>query len=103
MGRRQGAEEEESREEEVSLFKKRKRYESPNEEALRQWAHALRKNAHFQTFVEHIHERRETIIRNMQTEKVIQCANRHFMESGRLEAMDELLDDLNMWSASALD
>jgi hypothetical protein len=87
----------------VSLFKKKKRYEGPEEEALRLSAHALRQNAHFQTFVEHIHERRETIIRNMQTEKVIQCTNRHFMESGRLEAMDELLDDLNMWSASALD
>ena len=87
----------------MSLFKKKKRYEGPEEEALRQAAHALRQNAHFQTFVEHIHERREIIIRNMQTEKVIHCDNRHFMESGRLEAMDELLDDLSMWSASALD
>ena len=103
MGRRQGAEEEESREEEVSLFKKRKRYESPNEEALRQSAHALRKNAHFQTFVEHIHERRETVIRAMQSEKAVSCANRHFMESGKLEAYDELLDDLELWWRNLLD
>ena len=82
----------------MSLFGKRKRYESPDEDALRQSAHALRKNAHFQIFVEHIHERRENAIRAMQMEKAITCGNRHFMESGKLEALDELLDDMEIWS-----
>ena len=65
---------------------------------MRETMHALRKNAHFEIFVEHIHERRENAIRAMQMEKAITCGNRHFMESGKLEALDELLDDLEMWS-----
>ena len=87
----------------MSLFKKKKRYEGPEEEALRQAAHALRTNVHFQTFVEHIHERRENSIRALQTEKAISCANRHFMEAGKVEAFDELLDDMELWWRNLLD
>ena len=65
---------------------------------MRETMHALRKNAHFEIFVEHIHERRENAIRAMQMEKAITCGNRHFMESGKLEALDELLDDMETWS-----
>ena len=68
------------------------------ETQLRETMHALRKNAHFEIFVEHIHERRENAIRAMQMEKAITCGNRHFMESGKLEALDELLDDMETWS-----
>jgi len=39
----------------------------------------------------------------MQTEKVVNSTNRHFMESGKLEAIDELLDDMAHWSQSDLD
>jgi len=39
----------------------------------------------------------------MQTEKSITSTNRHFMESGKLEALDELLDDLEMWWRNLLD
>jgi hypothetical protein len=31
-------------------------------------------------------------------EKAITCGNRHFMEAGKLEALDELLDDMEIWS-----
>ena len=48
--------------------------------------------------MEHLHHRRETAIRAMQMEKAITCGNRHFMESGKLEALDELLDDMEIWS-----
>jgi len=81
----------------VSLFWKRKRYGDLDETQMREAMHALRKNAHFQIYVEHLHVRRETTIRNMQMEKVITETNRHFMESGKLEALDELLDDMELW------
>ena len=81
----------------MSLFGKRKRYGDQDETQMREAMHALRKNAHFQIYVEHLHVRRETTIRNMQAEKVITETNRHFMESGKLEALDELLDDMELW------
>ena len=81
----------------MSLFGKRKRYGNLDETQMQEAIHALRKNAHFQIYVEHLHVRRETTIRNMQTEKVITETNRHFMESGKLEALDELLDDMELW------
>ena len=82
----------------MSLFWKRKRYGDLDETQMQEAMHALRKNAHFQIYVEHLHVRRETTIRNMQMEKVITETNRHFMESGKLEALDELLDDMEIWS-----
>ena len=82
----------------MNFFTKRKRHGSIEETQLRETMHALRKNAHFEIFVEHIHERRENAIRAMQMEKAITCGNRHFMESGKLEALDELLDDMETWS-----
>ena len=35
---------------------------------------------------------REDVIRQLQTKSVIESTNRHFMMSGKLEAIDELLD-----------
>ena len=87
----------------MSIFGKRKIYNVIEYEELRLMAHALRKNAHFQLFAEHLRERREIAIRNMQTEKTVNSTNRHFMESGKLEAIDEILDDLHLWSHSDLD
>ncbi len=70
---------------------------------LKAMSQALRGNEHFKNFVEHIHERREDAIRAMQAEKAISCANRHFMEAGKLEAFDELLDDLELWWRADID
>ena len=91
---------EEESEEEVNFFGKRKRYGHVDEIQMQEAMHALRENAHFQIYVEHLHHRRETTIRNIQTEKVIIETNRHFMESGKLEALDELLDDMELWSGA---
>ena len=87
----------------MNWFTKRKRYGTMDEDELRAMLQALRENAHFKNFVEHIHERRENVIRAMQSEKAVSCANRHFMESGKLEAYDELLDDLELWWRNLLD
>ena len=85
----------------MNWFFKRKRYVNIKEEELQATFEALRTNEHFKNFVEHIHERRETAIRAMQTEKAINSTNRHFMEAGKLEALDELLDDLStLWRAN---
>ena len=73
------------------------------EEELRAMLQALRDNSHFKNFVEHIHERRENSIRALQTEKAISCGNRHFMEAGKVEAFDELLDDMELWWRNLLD
>ena len=87
----------------MSIFGKRKTYSVIEYEELKLMAHALRQNAHFQMLAEHLRERREIAIRNMQTEKTVNSTNRHFMEAGKLEAIDELLDDMNQWSNSVLD
>ena len=85
----------------MNWFFKRKRYVNIKEEELQATFEALRSNELFKNFVEHIHERRETAIRAMQTEKAINSTNRHFMEAGKLEALDELLDDLStLWRAN---
>jgi len=106
MGGRQAADEEgrwiveqgEEGEEEVNFFTKRKWHGGLDETQMQEAMHALRQNAHFQIYVEHLHHRREAAIRAMQMEKAITCGNRHFMESGKLEALDELLDDMELWS-----
>ena len=36
-------------------------------------------------------------------EKVVSSTNRHFMECGKMEAIDELLDDLELMSKAKLD
>ena len=82
----------------MNFFRKWKRHGGIEETQLQETMHALRKNAHFEIFVEHLHHRRETSIRAMQMEKAITCGNRHFMEAGKLEALDELLDDMELWS-----
>ena len=87
----------------MNWFSKRKRYETLVENELQATFEALRENAHFKNFVEHIHERRENSIRALQTEKAISCANRHFMEAGKVEAFDELLDDMELWWRNLLD
>ena len=87
----------------MNWFTKRKRYDSMDGDQLKAMSQALRDNAHFKNFVEHIHERRENSIRAMQTEKAISSTNRHFMEAGKLEAFDELLDDMELWWRNLLD
>tara|TARA_R110002012_G_scaffold50551_3_gene130704 strand:+ start:2730 stop:3008 length:279 start_codon:yes stop_codon:yes gene_type:complete len=87
----------------ISLFKKRKRLDGPDEQQMAVSMAALSRNEHFKIFMEHLHERRERSIRSMQMESVVKCSNRHFMESGKLEALDELLDDLAIMSNAEID
>lgn len=95
--------EEGDREEMISWFKRRKRFEGIDEKQLEVAMASLSRNEHFRTFVDHLNERRERSIQGMQMEGVVKCSNRHFMETGKLEAVDELLDDLELWMNAKLD
>jgi len=87
----------------ISWFTRRKRFTDTDEDRLLESIAALSRNEHFRVFVDHLGERRERSIRAMQMEKVVSSTNRHFMESGKLEAIDELLDDLEAMSKATLD
>lgn len=86
-----------------SFFKRRKKFEGIEQDRLLAAVAALSRNEHYRLLVEHLHERRERSIRAMQIEKVVECSNRHFMEAGKIEALDELLDDLEMMDNARLD
>lgn len=87
----------------ISWFTRRKRFSDMDEDRLLESIAALGRNEHFRVFVDHLGERRERSIRALQVEKVVSSTNRHFMESGKLEAIDELLDDLELMSKAKLD
>ena len=87
----------------ISWFTRRKWFSDMDEDRLLESIAALGRNEHFRVFVDHLGERRERSIRALQVEKVVSSTNRHFMESGKLEAIDELLDDLELMSKAKLD
>jgi len=87
----------------MSWFTRRKRFSDMDEDRLLESIAALGRNEHFRVFVDHLGERRERSIRALQMEKVVSSTNRHFMECGKMEAIDELLDDLELMSKAKLD
>ena len=50
---------------------------------------ALKNDPNFKTYI----KMREEVIRQLQTKAVIDSTNRHFMMTGKLEAIDEELDN----------
>lgn len=56
---------------------------------------ALSHSVHFKTFLGHIQDKLNENLILLQTPEVIQCTNRHFMVSGKIEALDEIWDE---WS-----
>ena len=99
----EGPREEESEEEVKSWFKRRKKFDEIEQQQLLESVAALSRNEHYRVLVEHIQDRRERSIRALQVEKVVESSNRHFMEAGKIEALDELLDDLEIMSNARLD
>lgn len=86
-----------------SWFKRRKKFDEIEQQQLLESVAALSRNEHYRVLVEHIQDRRERSIRALQVEKVVESSNRHFMEAGKIEALDELLDDLEIMSNARLD
>ena len=55
---------------------------------------ALKNDPNFKTYI----KMREEVIRQLQTKAVIDSTNRHFMMTGKLEAIDEELDNFyKLW------
>ena len=86
-----------------SWFKRRKKFDEIEQQQLLESVAALSRNEHYRVLVEHLQDRRERSIRSLQIEKVVECGNGHFMEAGKIEALDELLDDLEIMSNARLD
>ncbi len=59
---------------------------------------ALKNDPNFKTYIKMREAMREEVIRQLQTKAVIDSTNRHFMMTGKLEAIDEELDNFyKLW------
>ena len=69
--------------------RKRKTYhEIDAEEALNALS-VIKNDPNFQKYI----QMREEVIRQLQTAAIVESSNRHFMMTGKLEAIDEELDN----------
>ena len=66
-------------------------HEIDPDEAIRALA-VLKNDPNFKAYISMRESMREEVIRQLQTQSVIDSTNRHFMMSGKLEAIDEELD-----------
>jgi hypothetical protein len=72
--------------------RKRKTYhEIDPDEALNALA-ILKNDPHFKQYILMREAMREEVIRQLQTKAIIDSTNRHYMMTGKLEAIDEELD-----------
>lgn len=71
--------------------KRKTNHEIDPDEAIRALA-VLKNDPNFKAYISMRESLREEVIRQLQTQSVIDSTNRHFMMSGKLEAIDEELD-----------
>ena len=71
--------------------KRKTTHEIDPDEAIRALA-VLKNDPNFKAYIAMRESLREDVIRQLQTQSVIDSTNRHFMMSGKLEAIDEELD-----------
>jgi hypothetical protein len=71
--------------------KRKTNHEIDPDEAIRALA-VLKNDPNFKAYISMRESMREEVIRQLQTKSIIDCTNRHFMMSGKLEAIDEELD-----------
>jgi|TARA_E500000318_G_scaffold37344_1_gene36041 alkyl hydroperoxide reductase subunit AhpF len=71
--------------------KRKTNHEIDPDEAIRALA-VLKNDPNFKAYIAMRESLREDVIRQLQTQSVIDSTNRHFMMSGKLEAIDEELD-----------
>ena len=55
---------------------------------------ALSHSEYFKTFLEWIQDQMNENLLLLQSPDVINCTNRHFMVSGKIEAFDEIYDEM---------
>ena len=75
----------------MSPRKKKTYHEIDPEEAI-QALSILKNDPHFKQYIMMREAMREEVIRQLQTPAIIDSTNRHYMMSGKLEAIDEELD-----------
>jgi hypothetical protein len=75
----------------MSARKRKTYHEIDPEEALAALA-LLKNDPHFKKYIQMREAMREEVICQLQTKAIIDSTNRHFMMSGKLEAIDEELD-----------
>ena len=71
--------------------KRKTNHEIDPDEAIRALA-VLKNDPNFKAYISMRESMREEVIRQLQTQSVIDSTNRHFIMSGKLEAIDEELD-----------
>lgn len=71
--------------------KRKTNHEIDPDEAIRALA-SLKNDPNFKAYISMRETMREEVIRQLQSKAVIECTNRHFMMTGKLEAIDEELD-----------
>ena len=73
--------------------RKRKTYhEIDAEEALNALS-VIKNDPNFQKYIQMSESMREEVIRQLQTAAIVESSNRHYMMTGKLEAIDEELDN----------
>lgn len=73
--------------------RKRKTYhEIDAEEALNALS-VIKNDPNFQKYIQMREAMREEVIRQLQTAAIVESSNRHYMMTGKLEAIDEELDN----------
>jgi len=73
-------------------MKKRKtNHEIDADDAVRALA-TIKNDPNFKQYIAMREEMREEVIRQLQSKPIIESTNRHFMMTGKLEAIDEELD-----------
>ena len=72
--------------------RKRKTYHDVDPDEAIQALSMLKNDPHFKQYILMREAMREEVIRQLQTKAIIDCTNRHYMMTGKLEAIDEELD-----------
>jgi len=73
---------------------KLRRTDPVNPQALLVAKDALSHSAHFKTYLEWVEDQLNEALLALQSPEVIACTNRHFMISGKVEAFDEIIDQM---------
>ncbi len=76
----------------MPVKRKRKTYHEVDAEEAIQALSFLKDEPNFKKYITMRENLREEVIRQLQTKSVIDSTNRHYMMSGKLEAIDEELD-----------
>ena len=73
--------------------RKRKTYHEIDAEEALNAPSVIKNDPNFQKYIQMREAMREEVIRQLQTAAIVESSNRHYMMTGKLEAIDEELDN----------